>query len=91
MPTVKFSSLSDSFFTCLLFEGFCRVNPDFSRIAYVHLQGIQGRSRTWVPQVPDNAANGRMRFAQRVKIFQAFRFFDQGDKVAPLFLRQIRV
>ena len=45
------------------------VSPHFSRVAYVHLQGIQGRSCTLVPQASDNAANGRMRLAQRVNIF----------------------
>jgi hypothetical protein len=36
----------------------------------VHLQGIQGRSRSRLLQVLDNAANERLVHARRVKIFE---------------------
>jgi len=62
------------------------VNPDISRNTFVHLQGTPGRSCTPVPQAPDNAANGRMHFAPRVKIFQASFYLNKGNKVYLLFL-----
>jgi hypothetical protein len=34
------------------------------------LQGIQGRSRSRLLQALDNAANGRLGLARRVKIFE---------------------
>jgi len=45
-------------------------NPDISRVRGVHLQGIQGRSRSRLLQALDNAANGRLGLARRVKIFE---------------------
>ena len=36
----------------------------------VHLQGIQGRSRSRLLQPLDNAANGHLGHARRVKIFE---------------------
>jgi len=45
-------------------------NPDISRVRGVHLQGIQGRSRSRLLQALDNAANGRLALARRVKIFE---------------------
>jgi len=37
--------------------------------------GHSGEQLYFVPQAPDNAANGQMRFSQKVKIFQAIVFF----------------
>jgi len=37
------------------------VNPDFSRALCIHLQGTLGRCRSFLLQVPDNAANGCIR------------------------------
>ncbi len=45
-------------------------NPDISRVRGVHLQGIQGRSRSRLLQALDNEANGRLGLARRVKIFE---------------------
>jgi len=45
-----------------------KLHPDFSRAAFVHLRGLQGAAVVRVPQPYDNAANERMRLAQRVKI-----------------------
>ena len=45
-------------------------NPNISRVRGVHLQGIQGRSRSRLLQVLDNEANGRLGLARRVKIFE---------------------
>ena len=39
----------------------------------VHLQGIQERSRSILLQVLDNAANGRLGHARRVKIFDKWK------------------
>ena len=44
--------------------------PNISRIRGVHLQGIQGRSRSRLLQAIDNAANARLGHARRVKIFE---------------------
>ena len=44
--------------------------PDISRVRGVHLQGIQGCSRSRLLQALDNAANGRLELARRVKIFE---------------------
>ena len=46
--------------------------PDISRVRSVHLQGIQGRSRSRLLQPLDNAANERFGLARRVKIFEKF-------------------
>ena len=46
------------------------ISPDISRVRGVHLQGIQGRSRSKLLQALDNAANGRLGFARRVKILE---------------------
>jgi len=46
------------------------VSPDISRVRGAHLQGIQGRSRSKLLQALDNAANGRLVHARRVKIFE---------------------
>jgi len=48
-------------------------NPDISRVRGVHLQGIQGRSRSRLLQILDNAANGRLGLARRVKIFEKLK------------------
>ena len=45
--------------------GQTRVNPDISRVRGVHLQGAQGRSRSKLLEVPDNAANERLGHALR--------------------------
>jgi len=45
-------------------------NPDISRVRGVHFQDIQGRSRSRLLQALDNAANGRLGLARRVKIFE---------------------
>ena len=45
-------------------------SPDISRVRGVHLQGIQGRRCSCLPQVPDNAVNGRLGLARRVKNFE---------------------
>jgi len=42
---------------------------DISRLRVVHLQGIQGRSRSTLLRVLDNEANGRFVSARRVNIF----------------------
>jgi hypothetical protein len=39
----------------------------------VHLRGIQGRSRSILLQALDNAANGRLGLARRVKIFEKLK------------------
>jgi hypothetical protein len=44
-------------------------SQDISRVRGVHLQDIQGRSRSRLLQALDNAANGRLGLARRVKIF----------------------
>ncbi len=44
--------------------------PDISRVRGVHLQGIQGHSRSRLLQALDNAANGRLALARRVKNFE---------------------
>jgi hypothetical protein len=44
--------------------------PDVSRVRGVHLQGIQGRSRSRLLQALDNEANGRLGLARRVKNFE---------------------
>jgi len=54
-------------------------------------KALRGAAVLFVPQAPDNAANERMHFAQRVKIFQAFLVFNRGDKVYFRFLGQIRI
>jgi len=46
------------------------ISPDISRVRGVHLQGIQGQSRSRLLQALDNAANGRLALARRVKIFE---------------------
>jgi hypothetical protein len=46
------------------------INPDISRDRGVHLQGIQGRCCSKLLQALDNAANGRLSLARRVKIFE---------------------
>jgi len=46
------------------------ISPDISRVRGVHLRGIQGRSRSRLLQALDNAANGRLGLARRVKIFE---------------------
>ena len=43
--------------------------PDISRVRGVHLQDIQGCSRSKLLQALDNAANGRLAHVRRVKIF----------------------
>jgi len=43
---------------------------DISRLRVVHLQGIQGRSRSTLLRVLDNEANGRFVSARRVNIFE---------------------
>jgi len=48
--------------------------PDISRARDAHLQGIQGRSRSKLLQVLDNAANGRLGHARRVKIFEKLNY-----------------
>jgi len=45
-------------------------NPDISRVRGVHLQGIQGHSRTKLLQALDNTANRRLGLARRVKIIE---------------------
>jgi len=71
--------------TFLPSEGFLfraiRVNPHFSRAAFGHLQCIQGRSFTLVPQAFDNAANGRLRFALGVNVFSIFYPIVGGQNV----------
>jgi hypothetical protein len=47
--------------------------PDISRERGVHLQGTQGRSRSKLLQSHDNAANGRLGHARRVKIFEKLK------------------
>jgi hypothetical protein len=47
-----------------------RNSPDIARDRGVHLQGIQGHSRSKLLQALDNAANGRVGNARRVKIFE---------------------
>ena len=54
----------------LSFKNFVCPNPEISRVRGVHLQGIQGRSRSRLLQVLDNAANERLGHARRVKIFE---------------------
>jgi hypothetical protein len=49
----------------LIFMQYSYLSPDFSRACCVHFQGTQGRSRSFLLQVPDNAGNGRCR--QRLK------------------------
>jgi hypothetical protein len=44
--------------------------PDVSRFRDVHLQGIQGCSRSRLLKALDNAANGRLGHARRVEIFE---------------------
>jgi hypothetical protein len=44
-------------------------NLDISRVGGFHRQGIQGHSCTWVPQGLDNAADGSLQLARRVKTF----------------------
>ena len=39
----------------------------------IHLQGIQGRSRSRLLQALDNEANGRLGLARRVKIFEKLK------------------
>jgi len=46
------------------------LSPDIARVRVVHLQGIQGCSRSRLLQALDNAANGRLGHAHRVKIFE---------------------
>jgi len=45
-------------------------SPDISRVRGVHLQGIQGHSRSSLLQALDNETNGRLGLAHRVKIFE---------------------
>jgi len=57
-------------FTPFLLTSFSKVSLDISRVRDVHLQGIQGGSRSRLLQSLDNAANGRLELALRVKIFK---------------------
>jgi hypothetical protein len=43
--------------------------PNILRMRGVHLQGTQGRSRSKLLQALDNAANERLAYARRMKIF----------------------
>jgi len=43
--------------------------PNISRVRDVHWQGFRGAAVLLLPQAPDNAANGHLGLARRVKIF----------------------
>jgi hypothetical protein len=60
-------------------------STNISQAAFVLLQDIQGFCRTLVTHAPDNAENGGMRPAQRVKIFQTFLFSIKGTTGPPCF------
>jgi len=47
--------------------------PDISSVRGVHLQGTQGRSRSRLLQSHDNAVNGRLGPARRVRIFEKLK------------------
>ena len=47
-------------------------NPNVSRVRGVHWQGFRGTAVQVLPQAPDNAANGHLGLARRVKIFLRF-------------------
>jgi len=48
-------------------------NPNISRVRGVHLQGIQGRSRSRLLQALDNDAKRRLGNTRRVKIFKKLK------------------
>jgi len=44
-------------------------NPNIARVRDVHWQGIRGAAVQMLPQAPDNAVNGHLGRARRVKYF----------------------
>ena len=56
-------------------------SPDISRMRGVHLQGIRGCSRSRLLQALDNAANGRLGFARRVKYNSVSCHFTAGNTI----------
>jgi len=63
-------------FTPFLLTSFSKVSLDISRVRDVHLQGIQGYSRSRLLQNLDNEENGRLELARRVKIDEKRKLYD---------------